>query len=198
MCESFLVNHFELMSSAEDTLLIKAFSNGDTGAFDVLFLKYQPRLVAFINGFIKDEDEARDIAQDIFLRLWKNRSSHSEIRSFEAFLIKTAKFAIYNYYDHLLVNDKFVERMLFTPVQSNDVEEQVFADELMEIIQNTIDNMPKQRRRVFEMSRKEGKTNDEIAKMMHISKRTVENHITCLFRSLYKNFIFKYYLHNLL
>ena len=180
MCESFLVNHFELMSSAEETLLIKAFSNGDTGAFDVLFLKYQPKLVAFINGFIKDEDEARDIAQDIFLRLWKNRSSHSEIRSFEAFLIKTAKFAIYNYYDHLLVNDKFVERMLFTPVQSNDVEEQVFADELMEIIQNTIDNMPKQRRRVFEMSRKEGKTNDEIAKMMHISKRTVENHITCL------------------
>lgn len=166
------------MTSAEETLLIKAFSKGDTGAFDVLFLKYQPKVVAFINGFIKDEDEARDIAQDIYLRLWKNRSSYSEIRSFEAFLIKTAKFAIYNYYDHMLVNDKFVERMLFAPVQCDDVEEQVFADELMELIQKTVDNMPEQRRRIFEMSRKEGLTNDEIAKMMHISKRTVENHLT--------------------
>ena len=78
----------------------------------------------------------------------------------------------------MLVNDKFVERMLFAPVQSDDVEEQVFADELMELIQKTVDNMPEQRRRIFEMSRKEGLTNDEIAKMMHISKRTVENHLT--------------------
>lgn len=166
------------MTSKEERLYIKAFSKGDTRAFEVLFLEYQPKVVAFINGFIKNEEEARDICQDIFLRLWNNRSSCSNIRSLEAFLYKSSKFAVYNYFDHILVNEKYIKHLLFAPRTYDDVEEQMFADELMEHIQSAIDKLPEKRRRVFEMSRKDGMTNEEIAQSLDINKRTVDNHIT--------------------
>ena len=143
------------MTNTEEKEYIQAFANGNNRAFELLFLYYQPRLVAFINGFIKDVEEARDISQDIFLRLWENRQRCGEILSFKAFLFKTAKFAIYNHFDHQLVADKYVELMLYTPTETDDTEERLFAQELQQLIELTIKNMPEQRRRVFEMSRKE-------------------------------------------
>lgn len=172
------------MTEREEINCIKAFAQGDTRAFELLFLHYQPKLVAFIDGFIKDNEEARDMSQDIFLRLWERREECSEIKSFKAFLFKTAKFAIYNYYDHQLVNSKFVEQMLYTPEETLSADENLFAKELQELINLTVKNMPEQRRRVFEMSRNEGISNEEIARQLGISKRTVENHITTALATL--------------
>ena len=175
-----------LMTDTEEKEYIQAFANGNNRAFELLFLYYQPRLVAFINGFIKDVEEARDISQDIFLKLWENRQKCGEILSFKAFLFKTAKFAIYNHFDHQLVADKYVELMLYTPTETDDTEERLFAQELQQLIELTIKNMPEQRRRVFEMSRKEGLSNEEIAQKLGISKRTVENHITTALAAIRK------------
>lgn len=175
-----------LMTDIEEKECIKAFANGNNRAFELLFLYYQPRLVAFINGFIKDIEEARDMSQDVFVRLWENRHFCGEIRSFKAFIFKTAKFAIYNYFDHQLVNDKFVEQMLFAPVETDSAEESLFAKELEQLIELTIEKLPEQRRKVYEMSRKEGLSNDEIAARLGISKRTVENHITTALAAIRK------------
>ena len=163
------------MTDTEEKEYIQAFANGNNRAFELLFLYYQPRLVAFINGF-----------KDIFLRLWENRQRCGEILSFKAFLFKTAKFAIYNHFDHQLVADKYVELMLYTPTETDDTEERLFAQELQQLIELTIKNMPEQRRRVFEMSRKEGLSNEEIAQKLGISKRTVENHITTALAAIRK------------
>lgn len=54
----------------------------------------------------------------------------------------------------------------------------MFAEELLLLIQHTVEQMPAQRKRIYEMSRKEGKNNDEIAQLLAINKRTVENHLT--------------------
>lgn len=175
-----------LMTDIEEKECIKAFANGNNRAFELLFLYYQPRLVAFINGFIKDIEEARDMSQDVFVRLWENRHFCGEIRSFKAFIFKTAKFAIYNYFDHQLVNDKFVEQMLYAPVETDSAEESLFAKELEQLIELTIEKLPEQRRKVYEMSRKEGLSNDEIAARLGISKRTVENHITTALAAIRK------------
>lgn len=175
-----------LMTDIEEKECIQAFANGNNRAFELLFLYYQPRLVAFINGFIKDIEEARDMSQDVFVRLWENRHSCGEIRSFKAFIFKTAKFAIYNYFDHQLVNDKFVEQMLYAPIETDSAEESLFAKELEQLIELTIEKLPEQRRKVYEMSRKEGLSNDEIATRLGISKRTVENHITTALAAIRK------------
>ena len=161
-------------------------SHGDKRAFDILFIKYYPILVKFIEGFIKDNEQARDMGQDIFLRIWNQRSTLLELTSFKGYLYKNAKFAIYNYFDHRQVDQRFISEALRRAMQVDDVEEQCFAQELKKMISLAVEHMPEQRRKVFRMSREEGLTNQQIADKLNISKRTVENHITTALAELRK------------
>lgn len=189
------------MSSHETNLteneLLQMLQSGDKRAFEVLFLRYQPQLVMFIAGFIKDKEKARDFAQDIFLKIWDNRNDLGNIISFKGYLFHTARFAIYNFFDHELVDQKFVaEAMRRSQGDVYNAEEEYFVRELDEMIDLAISHMPDQRRRVFEMSRKQGLSNQEIADILHISKHTVERHISTSLaelRILKKQMIFLFF-----
>lgn len=165
---------------------LERMARGDKRAFDLLFIKYYPVLVQFIDGFIKDNEQARDMSQDIFLRVWNQRATLLELRSFKGYLYKNARFAIYNYFDHQQVDQRFVTELLHRAMQVDDVEERCFAQELEQMIRLAIDHMSEQRKKVFRMSREGGMTNQEIADELNISKRTVENHITAALAELRK------------
>lgn len=165
---------------------IKALSNGDQQAFEMLFLLYQPKLVYFLAGFIKDSEIARDIAQDIFLSIWNNKEKLAEVKSFKSYIFKMGKNAVCNYYDHSLVNEKFVNEQLTQPVNSESTEELIFAQQLQFYIELTVSQMPAQRKLIFTLSRVDGLSNSEIADKLNISKRTVENHLTAALSDLRK------------
>lgn len=162
----------------------KALSEGDSGAFEWLFLHYQPKLIAFFTGFVHDDEVARDMAQDIFFSLWTNRVKLSAVRSFSSYLYQMARNALFNYYDHSLVCEKYDAELLFRPLVTDDTEELLFAQELKGLIDLKVEQMPPQRRQIFRMSRVEGLNNDEIAAHLNISKRTVENHLTAALSDL--------------
>lgn len=162
----------------EEGNYIQALSKGDTAAFEILFLRYQPKIVSFFAGFLHNDKQAEDLAQDVFYDLWKNRKKLETIQSFQAYLYKMARNALYNYYDYSLVREKYSATNIFEPVKTENMEEQVFAQELQTPINQWIETLPTQRQKVFKMSRIDGLSNDEIAVQLNISKRTVENHLT--------------------
>lgn len=157
---------------------MKGLIKGDKKSFELLFLHYQPKLVHFICGFIKDSELARDMAQDVFLSIWNNREKLSEIKSFKAYLFKMGKNAVCNFYDHSLVNDKFEAEQFSRQGDTENIEEALFAKELESLIEIAVCQMPAQRKLIYTMSRIEGVNNSEIAERLHLNKRTVENHLT--------------------
>lgn len=165
---------------------VVALSRGDTKAFELLFLRYQPKLVYFFAGFVHDEEVARDMAQDLFFNLWTNREKVAGARSFPAYLYQMARNALCNYYDHSLVCEKYDAEQLLRPLITEDIEEQLFARELQSLIHIKVEQMPPQRRQIFCMSRFDGLSNEEIATRLNISKRTVENHLTTALAELRK------------
>lgn len=165
---------------------IKALCKGDQRAFEVLFLYYQPKLVYFLTGFIKDAELARDMAQDIFMSVWNNKDKLAEIKSFKAYIFKMGKNTICNYYDHSLVNEKFVAEQLTRPVDFENTEELIFAQQLQTLIDMTVSKMPNQRKLIYTMSRIDGLSNNEIAEKLNINKRTVENHLTAALADIRK------------
>lgn len=174
-----------MITSREDEY-VKALSNGDSKAFELLFLRYQPKLVYFFTGFVHDDEIAQDLAQDLFFNLWNNRSKLSDIRLFQSYLYQMARNILYNYYDHSLVQEKYGMAQFLSPSVSDDPEEQLFASNLQELINLRVDQMPPQRRQIFRMSRMEGLNNEEIANRLNINKRTVENHLTVALADLRK------------
>jgi RNA polymerase sigma-70 factor (ECF subfamily) len=142
-----------------------------------LFLYYHPKIYHFLCGFIKNDDEAYDMTQDIFYKVWMNREMMREIKSFKAYLFSMARHMIYNHYEHNLVKEKYALGQLTQP-ETYEPEQDLFAKDLALLIDHVVSQMPEQRRSVFKMSRREGLSSDEIASRLNIHKRTVENHIS--------------------
>jgi RNA polymerase sigma-70 factor (ECF subfamily) len=168
------------MKTDLESTYLEALGKGGHQAFDVLFRHYHPKVSFFLKGFIKDEEVARDMAQDIFVKVWTNRETISKVDSFKNYLFRMAKNMIYDYYEHCSIKEKYTNRL---SEQAQDqytdiLEEEIFVKELALLIDIVIEKMPPQRKLIFIKSRKEGLSNEAIAHELNISRRTVENHIT--------------------
>lgn len=152
-------------------------SKGDHRSYELLFFAYHPKVYHFLCGFIKNEEEAYDMVQEIFYKVWVNHKAMGEIKSFKAYLFTMARHMIYNHYEHNLVKEKYTLNQL-AQSEIYEAEEELFAKDLALLIDLVVSRMPEQRQRIFKMSRKEGFSSDEIATRLNINKRTVENHIS--------------------
>lgn len=167
-----------MRTNDEEHILLKQLGEGSHAAFDALFMFYQPKVKAFLKGFMKDDEETADMTQEIFYKIWINRNSISKVTSFKSYLFRMARNMIYDHYEHSLVEENYKEKLSLKPSYTDLIEDELYAKDLELLIDISISQMPEQRRRIFRMSRKEGLSNEEIADQLHINKRTVENHIT--------------------
>ncbi len=160
----------------KNDLIIKKLCEGDEKFFDELFLKYEPKLHAFINGIIHHKEDTENLIQDIFVNLWKNRTSLCNIRDIDSYLFIAARNEAFRYLKKSLRN-------VSEDINKLDIKDDVSAEddllmkELLDYIYKVLDTMPKQRKKVFLMSRRDGLSNEQIANTLHISRRTVESHI---------------------
>ena len=201
------------MELPEEQNKLKEIAAGNVEAFEHLFFQYQPRLVNFLIGLTHDKEVyqprlvnfliglthdkevSRDMAQDLFLSLWKDREKLKNVRSFSSYLFQMARFTVYDYFDRLIVSEKYTNEYLQDACQAESEEEALFVRELQSIINRTVERMSPQRSKIYRMSREEGLSNDEIAKRLDISKRTVENHLTAALAILRKVLYLFFLLH---
>lgn len=170
------------MDSATEKGYIEAVSRGDEQAFESLFLHYFPRIKGFISGILQNGEEAEDISQDIFVSMWQNRDRLTGIDNLNAYLFRIAKNTVFRHIERSLLFKDYqelqTERSLLFPTNNDSIKEEIYAKELEYLISIAVEKMPSQRKRIYQMSRMEGLSNEEIAERLAISKRTVENHLT--------------------
>ena len=147
--------------------------------FEGFFLDYYPRVKGFINGLLQDAEEAEDLSQDIFMSLWQNRGNLKQIDNLDAYLFRIARNAVYRYIERSLLFKNYQSRQLSDDNSDlYEIESELNAKELELIIAIAVERMPSQRRKIYQMSREQGLSNENIARELNISKRTVENHLT--------------------
>ncbi len=175
-----------MQNTKTDKELLFDLSEGKVKAFENLFICYFPKIKLFLSGFLDREAEAEDLAQDVFVKVWQHRYALEKVENLNAYLYRIAKNTLFTYFDRSAFPDTVaVTDCRYIP-STEELEEIIFAKELDELIDITVDKMPPHRKNIFYLSRQQGLSNEEIALRLNISKRTVEAHISAALADLRK------------
>ncbi len=163
-----------------------ALSKGDVSAFDSIFTGYFSKIRQFLSTFTTCPEEAEDLAQDVFIRLWQSRHLLANVQSLNGYLYQMARNTLYSYLETSLKKEAVPLDELSAFQDLNSLEEDILARELEDMIDLVVEKMPPQRKTIYLLSRKEGVKNEEIAERLQISKRTVETHISAALADIRK------------
>lgn len=160
--------------------IISKIKSGDKDAFSELYRMYYPKICGFIYKILKNKSLAEEITQEVFFRLWVNHQSLDETMSYDSYFFTIAKNISMDIYRKNIVETSYQNYQLSrtTEPHANETTSQINFSDLQKLIKEAVDKMPKQQQLVFRLSRTDGLLNEEIARKLGISKRTVEKHIS--------------------
>ena len=154
--------------------------NGDECSFELLFRKYYVRLCGFANKFLKDPEEAREIVQDVFLKLWEKRKDIKPEDSLTSYLFSMTRNKSINKLRRKSVESKYTVILQLVYAENREISphESLLANELDNEFTVAVGKLPDKCREIFDLSRIEGLRCSEIASMLQISVKTVEAHMS--------------------
>lgn len=161
----------------DDGKLIRELKENSHLAFRELYDGYWSNVYHFAALYLDDPEEIREVVQEVFLKVWEQRHKIDDSGHFDGFLFIITRNFIFNN-SRKSFNTRFYSLTVINALSDNTVmEEDIEARNMHEKIEEVISAMPPQRRKVFEMSRKQYKSYKEIALKLRISEKTVERHI---------------------
>jgi RNA polymerase sigma-70 factor (ECF subfamily) len=169
--------------------LFQSNSLSDTNDIKVLedlFHKWQQGLIFFANQFLRNEEEAREIVNDSFVAIWERRDTLNLDESIKGYLYKTVKNKCLNYIKK--------SKLEFTDTQDQDIKsdseftvlDELEAQETESKLNRVIESLPPKCKQIFLMSRKENMSYKEIASILDVTPKTVENQIGIALKHLKK------------
>ena len=169
----------------EEKDYIIELKKGSFSAFDHIFSSYKERLYAFAVGYLKVSDDAQELVQEVFVKVWENRETIDETRSFNSYLFTISKNTILNYFRKKAIEQSYIGYIKQnTHLTYNKAEEELEYEELLKKANIVIEQLPHRQKEIYRLSREKGLSNEEIAWKLHISKKTVENQVTLAMKFL--------------
>lgn len=167
-----------------DSTLVTRVSNGDELAFRILFHRYRSKLYKFSLRYVKSVDVAEDIIQDAFLKIWEQRQALQPELSFEAYLFRISRNQIFNEFKKSSRLAAFEAFTLQNITDNRQTEWEVIAQNYQELLHSALELLPPQRRQIFQLSRIEGLSHEEIAQQLNLSKNTIKVQINKALKSI--------------
>jgi RNA polymerase sigma-70 factor (family 1) len=166
-------------------ILLLKVAEGDEIAFGQLFKIYYYQLGEFIMRITESKPLTQEIVQDVFLKIWINRSSLAQLDSFKAYLLVVARNHAFNCLKQIAREKSRQKEWVNTVLHhaSNNVEETATID-TDNLIDEAVELLPPQQKKVYTLSRRYGMKQAEIAGELKISPETVKKHMTLALRFL--------------
>lgn len=168
------------MAEKEDNQnLVRLLQKGDVAAFDALFEVYSSRLYTFAFKYLKNETDAEELVQEVFVKVWENRKSLKSALSFKSYLFTISLNHIRKYFNKKAIALRYLQSLHpDSPVSMDLLLNNEDYESVMLRINQIIEEMPPRRKEIFIKSKMEGKSSKEIALELGISSGTVDNHVS--------------------
>lgn len=160
--------------------------DGET-AFTEIYNRYWDKLYYLAYQKLKDTVAAEEVVQDVFLTLWKRKTS-LQIRSLPVYLAAMARYAVYHYIAKEKQTQEYQRDWKRYQALSTDAAAALENKLLLEIIETLSNDLPEKCRLVFQYNKLEDRPLQEVAETLHISTKTAEAHLTKALRIIRSRF----------
>jgi len=158
--------------------ILLRLSENDESAFKEVYDRFWKRIYAVAQKYLRSSDLADDVVQEIFSTLWIKRKTFVAVRNLESYLITMTKNCIYKelrkWTSEIENNEVYYSHCAKSV---DDSEHLIVSEQYREILEEAINLLPPQQKKVFLLSRDEGFSHQDIAEELNVSKGTVKNHM---------------------
>lgn len=169
-----------------DNQLVYLIKQGNLDAYTKIYHRYFQLMFVFAYKKLRDEELAKDMVQELFIKLWERRESLNTTSNFTAYLYVALRNKILDYYSHQQVRNRyanFLEKYMLNS-KAEDADHRIRERQLADYIETQIQTLPPKMRLIFEMSRKEHLSHKEIATVLETSENNVSTQIMNAIRIL--------------
>jgi len=171
--------------------IIPLLKEGNEDAFDEVYERFKERLFFFILRFHPDEESSKGVVQEVFIKLWENRSQLKEDASLSSYLHTIAKNLVLNRIRKRnygrLYNEHVNNQGNLGAIEDSLNSQMVFKD-IQNLLHELVSDLPPKRQEIFRMSREDNLTSEEIAHKLSVSKRTVDNQLYRALKAIKESF----------
>jgi len=161
-----------------DEELMDLLKKRDQKAFTEIYNRYWTLIYSHVYKMLRDDEETKDTVQEVFSNIWLKAEQIKTNQNLGGFLFCTARNMVFNFIEKKNVRQHYIQSILsfVNSVDANSVD-QIDEKRLKAIIESEIQNLPPKMRKIFELSRKEELSHQEIAQKLDISYQTVKKQI---------------------
>ena len=161
-----------------ETDCVFALKEGNIDAFNKIFDHYAKRLFRFSMSYLKSTEDAEEVVQEVFLKIWDNKENLSTLKSFESYLFTIAKNGILNTIRKSKYKEAYQHYVKIHPEKDALLDDELNFKELERVYKKAVEELSPKRKEIFLLSREKHLSNTEIAEKLDISVKTVENQMT--------------------
>jgi RNA polymerase sigma-70 factor (ECF subfamily) len=167
---------FAKLTTSNEHDLVRRLQLGDIAAFDRAYHQYHRALYYNILKLTKDTEAARDILQDVFVTLWKKAATLDPDQPLLSWLFVVSYNKSVDHLKRMAAESALVIRT--QTIRQAQAEEAVLKEARFKLLEEAMQRLSPQKRKVFELCKLQGKTYEETALELHISKHTVKEYLS--------------------
>jgi RNA polymerase sigma-70 factor (ECF subfamily) len=172
-----------------DTELVALLKGGDKTAFKKLFDKYGKRLYQFSLKFLREKEDAEDLLNEVFLKIWENRRNLKTDTSFQSYLFTIAYNNIRQRFLKRSREEKYIQIFATEHLTENlKNEDQIDYLSFVKVVNDAIEMLPARRREIFLLYYKEELKSKQIAEKLNITEQFVRNQLTMAKKTIIDKF----------
>lgn len=158
--------------------LLLHLSVGNEEAFEEIYAFYSPVLYCKLLKLLKSRFYSKELVQVVFLKIWVNRKSIQSEKSFRSYLFKIATNCAYDFF-RKAARDRDLQAQLIkvSPSYYSHIEEDLNNKENFKVLFLAINSLSNKRKIIFQLCKIDGKSYDEVSRLLDISLSTVSDHI---------------------
>lgn len=162
----------------EEKEMLSDLRLGSQTAFRQIYSLYSGRIYLNIRKMVKSEQDAAELLQEVFIKVWDKRELIDTEQSFRSYLFQIAKYTVYNF-----IRKNNLEKQIQAYLSLHNtqlythVEEQLNEKQDEQWLSQTIEQLPPQRRLIYRLCKIEGKSYAEVSTLLRISTSTINDHI---------------------